>query len=215
MNISAVIFDLDGTLIDTENQWGKAFVEVLKSLGKDVADKHPEVFGAPMEDSWPMLLAKYQIKTDITIDELVSMTYKEYVKQLPGISLMNGAGDFLDNLKESGVKMGLVTNCEWWVVDKVIDNLGLNGIFDAIVTGEETPLPKPSPEPLLLAADKLGELSKDCLAIGDSPTDVEAAQSADMKVVIIDPTGDKENVDKAELIVDGFAEITPKVIEGL
>ena len=212
MNISAVIFDLDGTLIDTEDQWGMAFSEVLKSLGKDVIDKHPEVFGAPMEDSWRMLLRKYQIKTDNTIDELVNMTYKEYVKQLSEISLMNGASDFLGYLKENGVKLGLVTNCDWWVVDKVFDNLNLDGVFDAIVTGEETPLMKPSPEPLLLAADKLGELSKDCLVIGDSPTDVEAAQNADMKVIIIDPTGEKENIDKAELIVGGFSDITPKVI---
>jgi HAD superfamily hydrolase (TIGR01549 family) len=215
MNISAALFDLDGTLIDTEDQWGTAFTEVLKSFGKDVTDKHPEVFGAPMEENWPMLLKKYQIKTDKTIVELIAMTYKEYVKQLSGISLIEGAGDFLDSLKESGVKLGLVTNCEWWVVDKVFNNLGLNGFFDAVVTGEETPLPKPSPESLLLAADKLGELSKDCLAIGDSPTDIEAAQSAEMKVVIIDPTGEKENIEKADLIVEGFSEISPKAIAEL
>jgi HAD superfamily hydrolase (TIGR01549 family) len=212
MNISAAIFDLDGTLIDTEDQWGKAFVEVLKSLGKEVADKHPEEFGAPMQDSWPMLLTKYQIKTNKKIDELVAMTYKEYVKQLPGISLMNGAWDFLDGLKSSGVKLGLVTNCEWWVVDKVFNELRLNGIFDAVVTGEETPVMKPSPQPLLLAAEKLGELSDNCLVIGDSPTDVEASQNAEMKVIIIDPTGEKENIDKADLIVEGFAEITTKAI---
>ena len=215
MKISAAIFDLDGTLIDTEDQWGMAFAGVLKGLGKDVADKHPEVFGAPMEENWPMLLRKYQIKTVKTMEELNSLTYEEYVKQLSGISLIEGADDFLDSLKESGVKIGLVTNCEWWVVDKVFNNLGLTGIFDAVVTREETPLPKPSPEPLLLIADKLGELSKDCLAIGDSPTDIEAAQSAEMKVIILDPTGEKENIDKADLIVEGFSEITPKVIEGL
>lgn len=215
MKISAVIFDLDGTLIDTEDRWGMAFVEVLKSLGKDIADKHPEVFGAPMEDSWPMLLGKYQIKTNKTIDELVDMTYKEYVKQLPGISLMNGAGDFLDSLKDSGVKLGLVTNCEWWVVDKIFDNLDLSGVFDAVVTGEETPVMKPSPQPLLLAAEKLGELSENCLVIGDSPTDVEASQNAEMKVIIIDPTGEKENIEKADFIVEGFSEVTPKVIAEL
>ncbi len=215
MKISAVIFDLDGTLIDTEDQWGLAFVEVLKKLGKDVTDKHPEVFGAPMEDSWPMLLRKYRIKTGKTTDELVNMTYKEYVKQLPGISLMNGAGDFLNDLKDSGLKLGLVTNCEWWVVDKVFDNLDLNGVFNAIVTGEETPLPKPSPQSLLLAADKLGELSENCLVIGDSPTDVEAAQNAEMKVAIIDTTGEKENIEKADLVVGRFSEITVKAIEKL
>jgi HAD superfamily hydrolase (TIGR01549 family) len=215
MKISAVIFDLDGTLVDNADQWGKAFVEVLKRLGKNITEKHPEVFGAPMEDSWRMLLTKYQVSTDKTIDELSAMTYQEYIKLLPEMSLMSGADEFLDSLEGSGVKLGLVTNGEWWAVEKVLNKLGLIDAFDAIVTAEETPLQKPSPGPFLLAAEKLGELSEHCLVIGDSPTDIEAAHGAEMKIVIIDPTDETENIDNADYVVEGFAEITPKVIEEL
>ena len=216
MKISAVIFDLDGTLIDTEEQWGKAFVDALKSFGKVVTDPHPEVFGVSIEDNWRMLLTKYQIKTTKTIEELVDITYKFYAKYLPEASLISGAREFLESLKDADIKIALATSCEWWVVDKIFDKLGLEGVFDATVTGEETPIKKPLPGPLLLAADKLGVLPADCLVIGDSPTDVEAARNAGMKVIAItNKVKDEGALANADLIVEGFAEVTLKVIEGL
>jgi HAD superfamily hydrolase (TIGR01509 family) len=216
MKISAVIFDLDGTLIDSRDQWGKAFSGVLKDLGKDVPGGHPEIPGVSIEDNWRMLLPKYQITTGKTLDELKSLTYKHYVKFLPEISLMDGAKDFLGDLKEGGVKITLATSCEWWVVKEVFKKLGLEGIFDATVTGEEIPNKKPFPDEFLLAADKLGVSPEDCLVIGDTPSDIEAAKSAGMKVVAItDKEEDKNTLANADLIVEGFAEVTLKVIEGL
>lgn len=76
MKISAAIFDLDGTIIDSREQWAKAFLEVLKILGKNPPDEDPVEHGFPIEDNWRIILPKYQIKTDKTVEELKDLTYK-------------------------------------------------------------------------------------------------------------------------------------------
>lgn len=209
MKLIAVIFDLDGTVVDSRKQWARAFLEVLRSLGKEVTNEDPVVHGFPIQDNWKTLLQKYNIKTDKTLEELESLTYKSYIKFLPEISLIEGAKDFLNDLKDSSVRIALATNSEWWVVEKIFENLGLEEIFDATVTGEETPNKKPFPDAFLLAADKLSLPSEGCLVIGDTEPDVEAAHAAGMKAIII---GDAKN---ADLNVEGFSEITPKAIDQL
>lgn len=215
MKFAAVIFDLDGTLINSRDQWGKAFAGVLRSLGKNVKDSHPEIPGVSIEDNWPMLIKKYQIITDKTLDDLRTLTYRYYVKLLPEISLIEGARDFLDGLKNNGIRIGLATSCEWWVVDEVFKNLGLDGIFDATITGEETPNKKPFPDAFLLAADKLDTPPEKCLVVGDTPSDIEAAKSAGMKVVAISSGRDKSSLKEADLVVENFPEITPEVIDAI
>lgn len=215
MKFVAVIFDLDGTLIDSRDQWGKAFAEVLRSLGKNVTDSHPEIPGVSIEDNWQMLIKKYQVTTDKTLDDLRTLTYRYYVKLLPEISLMEGARDFLDSLKDSGIRIGLATSCEWWVVDEVFKKLSLDGIFDATITSEETPNKKPFPDAFLLAADKLDTPPEGCLVVGDTPSDIEAARSAGMKVIVISGGRDKNSLKGADLIVENFPEITPEVIDAI
>jgi HAD superfamily hydrolase (TIGR01549 family) len=215
MKLAAVIFDLDGTLIDTEDAWGRAFAETLRSLGARNVDDHPEEFGLPIDDNWRMLLVKYKITTDKKIDELRTITYQNYVKTLREVTLIEGAKDFLDSLKGMGIKIALATNCEWWVVEKIFDYLGLNEFFDATVMAEETSNQKPAPEALLLASDKLGELPGNCLVVGDSLTDVEAAKHAGMKVAIIDSSKREKWIKGADLTVGSFSEITPEAIDQL
>lgn len=216
MKISGVILDLDGTVIDTEDQWGKAFSEALKIFGKKPKSEHPEKFGVSIENNWHSLLSEYQINTDKTFDELKDITYKEYVKVLPGAKLMDGAVDFINDLKDEGIRVALATSSELGVVEKIFDNLGLNALFDATVTGEEVANQKPFPETLLLAADKLGVPDEDCLVIGDTVTDIEAAHNAGMKIVTIAKNGEyAEELTKADYVVEGFSEITPQVIDQL
>ncbi|MGA3292235.1 MAG: HAD family phosphatase [Candidatus Microgenomates bacterium] len=215
MILSAVIFDLDGTLINSSGLWSKAFSEVLKSLGKEPISEHPEIPGVGIEDNWRILLVKYNITTDKTLDELKSLTYKHYVKFLQDIKLIEGARNFLENLRESNIEIALATNCEWWVVEEVFKKLDLDGVFDATVTGEEILNKKPFPDAFLLAADKLDVPAKDCLVIGDTQSDIDAAKSAGMKVIIISDLEDEKNLTGADLIVGKFSEITPKLIAQL
>lgn len=216
MKLSAVIFDLDGTIIDSREEWNKAFLEVLKSLGKVTSDAGSVEHGFPIEDNWRHLLTKYQIKTEKTLPELRDLTYRAYAKFLPEIRLKPGVVDLLDRLKDGGVKIALATNSEWSVVDRILVNLGLEGVFDATVTEEEILNKKPAPDALLIAADKLGFPVEDCLAVGDTLSDIEAAKDAGMKVIIIlSDAKDAVSLKKADLLVENYSEITPQAIAEL
>lgn len=215
MKLSAAIFDLDGTIVDSREQWTKSFLAVLKDLGKSVTGD-PIAHGVSIVDNWRNLISKYQVKTDKNPEELKNLTYEYYVKQLPEVGLIEGSVDFIRDLKNEGVKIGLATGCEWWVVEKVFDYLGLNDLFDATVTGEEPINLKPSPDPLLVAADKLGISPEDCLMIGDTEADIEAARSVGMKVVIISFSEKSElRFRKANLVVEYYSDITPEAIDQL
>lgn len=216
MKLLAVIFDLDGTVVSSRIQWDKAFVETIKELGKNTDNPHPEVHGVPIEDNWRRLIRRYKIKTNKTLDEIKNLTYKNYVKHLDEVTLNPGVMYFLNNLKDAGVKIALATNSEWWVVDKIFHNLGLTDYFDATVTEEETPNLKPSPDCFLLAADKLGFAEADCLVVGDTAADVEAAKSAGMKIIGVAFTdNEKKDLRKADFVAEGFSAITPEVIDQL
>lgn len=119
-------------------------------------------------------------------------------------------------MKKDGVKIALATNCEWWVVERIFDNMGLNDFFDVTVTEEETPNKKPFPDALLIAADKLGLAPEDCIAVGDTESDIGAAQRAGMKVVIIAANKkEKLKLQRADLLVERYSEISPETIDAI
>jgi HAD superfamily hydrolase (TIGR01509 family) len=200
MKFAAVIFDLDGTIIKSERQWGKAFVAVLKKLGVDTKGRDPHTPGVDIKFNWKNLIAKYGVKTDKTAEELEILTYAEYEKFIPEISLNNGVLEFMNVLKESGLSLALATLTNWEITEKVINHFGLNNYFENITTGEEVENPKPAPDIFLLAAEKLGIDPVDCLVIEDSITGVTAAHEAGMKVIEV---------------VDGFSKITLKAIDAI
>lgn len=214
MKLAAVIFDLDGTLVDSEIAWGKAFSHVLKKIGVNVESSHPQTTGISIKPNWHELIEKYSIKTEFTLNELEMFTLKELENHVEDINLMDGALEFIGDLKDSGYQLGLATSTNWTIVDKVFDRLGLHDVFDSVTTGEEVDYPKPFPDIYLVAAEKLGVDPIDCLVIEDSAPGVTAAVEANIKVIAVSDNDDeKGELDKANLIVENFSKITRKVID--
>lgn len=216
MKISSVIFDLDGTLIDSEKEWGMAYSDVLKMLGRETPGDHPEIRGESIKKNWEIIIKELNLKTNKTLDELEVMTLTSYVNHLSSISLVPGAIEFVENLKDSGVKIGLATLTTWPIVEKIFERLGLDGVFDSITTGEEVVSPKPDPEIFLVEMEKLDEKEENCLVIEDSGAGVTAARLAGMKVIAISRGEDGEKkLGNADLVVTDYADITPVAIEEL
>ena len=213
MKVSAVIFDLDGTVIADEDEYGRAFNKVLSELGVDSGSEYPHIGGIGVEENWRVFLDKYDIKTDKTIEELSLQTQIEYIKLIPEITLKDGFEKFALELKSSGIKTALATSNSWDVTEKVFDTLGIQNLFDSITTGEEVTIKKPSPQIFEIAADKLGVPVEECLVIEDSAAGVEAANSAGMKVVgIARDELQKKSLSESNLIVNSFNDITPSAI---
>lgn len=215
MHLSAVIFDLNGTILEDEDEYGKAFAKVLKSLGVNIKSSFPQEMGIGVKENWQKFIQKYDIKTDKSIELLVKETQEEYLKEISEVTVRPGFDDFIDNLKGSQIKIALATSNTWEQTDKILDILGLQDVFDVTTTGDEVTYKKPDPDIFLLTADKLGVERSECLVIEDSLSGIEAAKRAGMKVVAISTEGDSEIYSKADFVVEGFSEITSQVTDQL
>lgn len=208
MNFTAVIFDLDGTVLDNEDEYGASFKKVLESLGtKDVPDI-PQVGGIGVKENWPILLKKYQVDTKKSIEQLARETQDAYLAQLDKVTLKEGFADFITSIRADGTKTALATSNGWWIVDEVFDRLKLDHFFDVVTTGEEVRFKKPDPDLFLLTADKLGVAPKNCLVIEDAASGIEAAKKAGMKVfAIARDSGHARKLKAADKVVLSYNEL--------
>jgi HAD superfamily hydrolase (TIGR01509 family) len=215
MILSLAIFDLDGTVLDNEETYGKAFSYILKKLGvKRINSTRPHTRGIGVSENWPILIKKYKIKTNKSIDELTVETQREYMKLAKDVEVKEGFEVFASELKESGVLLALATSNTWPVVEAVFDTTPIEKYFDVVTTGEETFAKKPDPEIFLLTADKLGIKPEDCLVFEDSRAGIKAALEAGMKAVGIKDEED-EDLDGTSLTIESFEELNPSIVSSL
>lgn len=216
MRISAVIFDLNGTVLDDEELYAKAFGGVLKSLGVEPPSGIFQQKGIGVKENWEIFLKRYPINTDKNSSMLTEETQNAYLKTISEISVRAGFSEFVERLKESGILIGLATSNTWEITDRVLTAADLQGVFDVISTREEILYSKPDPDIFTLTADKLGCERENCLVIEDSASGVEAARRAGMKVVgITVGENDSDLLKNADAVVEGFSEITPQLIDQL
>lgn len=216
MRISAVIFDLNGTVLDDEDIYNVAFNKVLKSLGVNTVKPLSHERGIGVKENWDIYLKTLQIKTTKSPEVLAKETQDEYLKLLGEVSVRPGFDEFAQGLKDSGIKIALATSNTWEVTMSVLEKVGLMDFFDSVTTAEEVKYLKPEPDLFIVAADKTGVERYDCLVIEDAPSGIIAAQTAGMKVIAISEDEEYEKqLHKADLVVEGFSEITAKVIAEL
>lgn len=198
----AVLFDMDGTLVDTEGLWWSATASVAGSLGVLLTpDDTPHVLGRTVEDTAAHLLSVRPAPDRVgspapgrreaaphhgdqpTVARLLTEAFADHIKQ--GVRVMPGALELLRELTEARIPTALVSASPKSIVDLVMPRLG--HAFDLVVAAEDTACGKPYPDPYLKAARQLGVDPKLCVAIEDSPTGVAAATAAGCRVVVVDP----------------------------
>ena len=209
MKLSAVIFDLDGTVVADEDEYGEAFGLVLKRLGINEKSEYPHVGGIGVKENWPILIKKYNIKTDKSIDELTALTQQEYEKLIPKVTLKEGFSEFVEDLHASGILVALATSNTWQIVEKLFDHLHIEKYFDCVTTGEEVSSKKPAPDIFLTAAEKMGIVPEECLVFEDSDSGIKAAKSAGMKVIgIYRDNKHLRALNNADLLKDSFNKVS-------
>ena len=215
MRFTCVIFDLDGTIVTSEDQWCKAFSNVLSSIGVNNS-KNQNIRGLSIQENWKKIISELNIKTDKSIEDLSLLTNIEFEKLISQITLNDGIVEFMDSLIENGMTLALATSTKWEITDKVLKQFGIGDYFEAITTGEEVSYSKPDPDIYLKTAEKLGLEPKDCLVVEDSVPGIEAAKDAGMKVIAVSGGEmDDDNLQKADYISEGYSEISLKVIDSL
>lgn len=175
----AVLFDMDGTLVDTERLWWEA-VEQVAGRPLTEADQ-PEVLGRPVEHTAAWLGAD----TGLAAADLAADLHREFADRVrTGIVPRPGALDLLDALARAGVPTALVTASPRAVADVVLEALGA-GRFAVSVTADDTARTKPAPDPYLAACRALGVDPAACVAVEDTETGVASAEAAGCAVLAV------------------------------
>ncbi len=202
--IQAVIFDLDGTVLDNEGIWEDAFQEVAKNHSLENIEHTP---GIGVLNNWK------NIVHDLALAQAYAAETNEAYMELTADSdakVRDGLVDLVGEIKEIGWQTGLATGSEWTVVEKELEQLNLHLAFDTTTTGEEVLAAKPDPEIYLLTAQKMGVEPTECVVIEDSIAGVESAVEAGCMVIgIANEFADSTALTAAgaKLVVDNFSEV--------
>ena len=179
MGFPVVLFDLDGTLIDSGAIILASFRHATRTvLEREIADEVllAHVGGSSLHD-------QMRVIDPDRVEELVHC-YREHNEPLhDGLCCFPGVIDALDTLRAERRRLGLVTAKRRATVDLAFAHVPLADYFDTIVTSDETERRKPDPEPILLALERLGAQAADAAYVGDSPFDMRAARAAGVRAV--------------------------------
>jgi HAD superfamily hydrolase (TIGR01509 family) len=181
---AAVVFDNDGLLLDTESVWTRAEEDLfeLRGAGFTPADKR-ELVGTSAEIAGGIL--ERRLGEPGRAAELIEELNELVVAELEhGVEAMVGARELLQRLRERGTPIGLVSNSPLRFVQRSIEIVGFEHLFDVVLSAHEVAAPKPAPDPYLEACRRLGvEPSPTVIALEDSPTGVAAARAAGLTVI--------------------------------
>ena len=179
--MAAVLFDMDGVVVDSERYWPemeaqRLFPEVVPGQDVDPA----EIMGMNYREIYDYLAEYYEVAVDRErhIDVFEEMAEEIYGERA---SLMDGFANLLVDLKADGIAVGLVTSSPPVWIDVVFERFGLDGKFDAVVSAENVPNGKPEPDVYRKALDELGAAPDGSVAVEDSTTGAKAAGAAGIR----------------------------------
>ena len=183
--INTILFDLDGTLVDTAPDLGHALNIQLERHGrKPLSDSTIRPFAS--HGSKGLLGLGFGI-TPKDADFLAKREeylniYDEVFTRSP--KLLDGMAALLQAIENKGLKWGIVTNKPRRFTNRLIESMGLHLRPACVVSGDDAPQPKPSPATLLLACNQIDVKPEHCIYVGDAERDVQAAKAAGMKTVV-------------------------------
>lgn len=212
----AVIFDMDGLLVDTETCDFEAWRELHEAHGVELT-LPAYCYSAGLYGSWEKMYEDLGAQCGRTPDELHTIRdprFRELVEERlrPSEELVA----LLERLRENGVKRGIASSSDSDWVAYLIDGLGLRHEFQAIATGHDVVQRKPAPDVYLLAAERLAVDPTRCVALEDSSHGIQAARAAGMRVIAIpNSVSIHQDLSLSHAQVQHFGDVTLDILRRL
>lgn len=216
--IKAVIFDMDGLLIDSERLWQEAQTDVLKTVGittKKGDFQHVLGLGLQGTVEWWYRRHPWQGPTREEIAERITADFLKLFKRKG--ELRPGAKNLLELLDGQGLPMAIASSTEPKIVNMAIRTLGVDRYFKIVYSGVQEPHHKPHPGIFITAAERLKVDPRSCLALEDSPAGVLSAKAARMKCVAVPEPENRDNkfIKTADVVLGSLEELDAAMLARL
>ena len=205
--MKAVIFDMDGVIIDSEPLWQIAEREVFYSLGVSVNDDFCELTKTMTTTEVTKFWYDKNPWQDIKLHEVEQLVVSRVVDLIENRACkISGVTNFIEKLKSKGFKLGIATNSPFVIIPVVLRKAGVTNLFDTISSAESEENGKPDPAIYLRTSEKLNVSPENCIVIEDSYSGMLAAKRAGMTVVAFTNGNKDADLTNADYKIDSFVD---------
>lgn len=213
--IKAVIFDMDGVILDSETLYKHNNKIFFSSLGMDVSDEMYNTFiGLSSTKMWEKLKSTFDLPNDILYYKDLEKEEKYQLLSRTDLFAHDALETLLSHLKVNDINIGLASMSMKKNIILVIEKLKIESYFQVIKSGEDVTNGKPHPEIFIKTAEELGISTESCLVIEDSKNGVAAAKAANMQCIgFINVGSGNQDLSLADWVVNGYDEVVIKLQE--
>ncbi len=215
--MKAVIFDMDGVLVETDHLFDRFVVAFIKKLSTKPSPRIDDYRGMTSQDQWKVLKEKLGLPQ--SVDTLVLNARKEYLtylESIPDIEAVEGVRRLLDELAGAGIPLAVASSANPVRMKTLLKRIRIDHVFSAMVSADDVANGKPAPDCFLLAAKRLQIPASDCVVIEDARRGILAAHDAGMKCVGYKGNPDnRDDLSDSDLIIRSFNELTLSKLQAL
>ncbi|MCG1013122.1 HAD family phosphatase [Tepidanaerobacter sp. GT38] len=213
--MKAIIFDMDGVIIDSEPLHMQLERELLEEYGGTITREEHEAFvGTTDYKIWSTFKERFHLEP--SVDELIKIKRQRFMENLHKVKLVDNFYEFMLTVYNEKYLLALASSNSRKIIDKVMDIFDLSKYIKVAISAEDVSKGKPNPEIFLKAAKELNVTPDNCLVIEDAFNGVQAAKAAGMKCVgYKNPNSGNQDLSDADLVVESFRQLSSDIIKGL
>jgi len=207
--LKALVFDMDGVIIDSEPLQAEIAVHVLKKLGGNPQPREfYEFIGVRNEEMWTILKERHNIKESVKEILEIHQDYKKKRFSEADVETVEGIPELIKEAKSRGLRIALATSSPRFLAEHILKKFDLYKYFNVLVTADDITHSKPDPEIYIKAAQFLGVKPEECIAIEDAHFGVKAAKAAGMKcIAYVNPNSGNQDLSEADCKVYSIKDI--------
>ncbi|MDB3976892.1 HAD family phosphatase [Flavobacteriaceae bacterium] len=208
--LKAVLFDMDGVIVDTEPLHRKAYFLMFKDMGIHVTEQmYTSYTGQSTLNICKQLVGHFNLDTDPkTLVAIKRKHFKYLFENDTSLQLLDGVLDLIKNYHDNGLKLVLASSASMPNINRIFERFNLDQYFVAKLSGADLKQSKPHPEIFINAAKASGHPKRNCMVIEDSSNGIKAANDAGIFVVGYDSThSTDQDYNKADKVVSSFSEL--------